>query len=282
MLKRAADVLAEATARLAQAEIPEPGRDARRLLAHILKVPAGRLTLFLPEPISDPLQASFLAVIERRAARVPVSHLIGRRMFYGRDFIVTPDVLDPRPETETLIEVALAEPFATVLDLGTGSGAILLSLLSERDGAVGIGTDLSGDALQVAYWNRNALQLEDRADLRKGDWFQALDSDMCEFDLIVSNPPYIAESEIAALSPEVRNYEPRLALTDEGDGLSAYRQITAQAYDRLAPMGRLIVEIGPTQSSAVCKMMAHAGFEAILTIPDLDGRDRVISARRAK
>lgn len=278
---RAADLLAQATKRLVTAEVPDPGRDARRLMAHVLKVPPGRLTLFLPEPVDPELELIYLTLIERRADRVPVSHLVGRRAFYGREFLVTPEVLDPRPETETLIEVTLAEPFSTVLDLGTGSGCILLTLLSERPAAVGYGCDLSPQALNVAHWNRNALQLEARADLREGRWYRALDGVNERFDLIVSNPPYIAVNEMPFLSPEVRDHEPRLALTDEADGLSAYHAILDEYRSWLAPGGRLVVEIGASQGGAVSRMFEAAGLRGVRVIPDLDGRDRVVVGKRA-
>lgn len=280
-MSRGADLLSRATARLVEADVPDPGRDARRLLSHVLKVPAGRLTLFLPEEMDPQLEVVFLTLVERRADRAPVSHLVGRRQFYGREFLVTPEVLDPRPETETLIEVALSEPFATVLDLGTGSGCILLTLLAERETAVGIGTDLSEPALNVAYWNRNALKLEGRADLRVGNWFEALDEGERGFDLIVSNPPYIAVSEMPFLSPEVRGHEPRLALTDEADGLSAYHAILAGYVPHLAPGGRLVVEIGASQGTSVSRLFAKAGLRGVRVIPDLDGRDRVVVATGA-
>ncbi|MBS0124220.1 peptide chain release factor N(5)-glutamine methyltransferase [Thetidibacter halocola] len=276
---RGTDLLARAVVRLRDAGVPDPGRDARRLLAHVLKVPPGRLTLFLPEPVAPDLGMAFDALVNRRAAREPVSHLTGRRAFYGRDFLVTPDVLDPRPETETLIEAALAEPFASVLDLGTGTGCILLTLLAERPQAYGTGIDLSEAALNVAFWNRNALRLEARAELLQGNWCVPLDPDM-RYDLIVSNPPYIAASEMAGLAPEVRDHEPLLALTDEEDGLSAYRAIADQAPGHLEPGGRLIVEIGATQAEAVSALFERAGLARIATIADLDGRDRVVVAHR--
>ncbi|SNS71549.1 peptide chain release factor N(5)-glutamine methyltransferase [Antarctobacter heliothermus] len=279
-MTRGSDLLSRATARLAAADVPDPGRDARRLMAHVLKVPAGRLTLFLPEPVDPDLEVVYLTIVERRAERVPVSHLIGRRAFYGRDFLVTPEVLDPRPETETLIEVVLTEPFATVLDLGTGSGCILLTLLAEREGAVGVGTDVSAAALNVAYWNRNALDLQHRADLREGSWYAALEADEDQFDLIVSNPPYIAVNEMPFLSPEVREHEPRLALTDEADGLTAYRAILSGLTAHLTPGGRLVVEIGASQGMAVSKLFAEAGLRGVRVIPDLAGRDRVVLGTR--
>ncbi|MBY6115424.1 peptide chain release factor N(5)-glutamine methyltransferase [Mameliella alba] len=281
-MARGSDLLARATAQLVAADVPDAGRDARRLLSHVLKVPPGRLTLFLPEPVNPDMEAEFQALVDRRAAREPVSHLVGRRAFYGRDFLVTPETLDPRPETETLIEVALTEPFATVLDLGTGSGCILLTLLAEREGAVGLGTDVSPQALNVAYWNRNALSLEPRADLREGSWYTALTPEDGEFDLIVSNPPYIAVNEMPFLAPEVRDHEPRLALTDEADGLSAYRLILDGMSPYLAPGGRLIVEIGASQGMAVSRLFAQAGLRGVRVIPDLAGRDRVVLGTKAR
>lgn len=270
------EILAEATRKLVDAGIPDAGRDARRLLAHVLKVPMGRLTLFLPEDVDPELTVIYRVLIERRTERVPVSHLTGRRMFYGRDFIVSKDVLDPRPETETLIETALAAPFGRVLDLGTGSGCILLTLLLENETAEGVGADLSSDALNVAYWNSNALGLEPRSTLLAGSWYEALGPDEQYFDLIVSNPPYIALSEMFGLEPEVRDHEPRMALTDGSDGLSAYRVITAGAPHHLLEGGRLIVEIGPTQGRAVSDMMRTVGFNNVQITCDLDGRDRVV------
>lgn len=272
-------VLARATRALTAAGVPDAGRDARRLLAHVLKVPPGRLTLFLQDPIDPDLEVIFNVLIERRCERVPVSHLTGRRLFYGREYLVSPDVLDPRPETEILIEAALAEPFDRVLDLGTGSGCILLTLLAETENTTGVGVDLSAQAMGVAFWNRNSLRLEDRAVLETGDWYGALPADAGQFDLIVSNPPYIAQSEMLDLSPEVRDHEPIMALTDGLDGLSAYQQIIAQAMGYLSDQGRLMVEIGPTQAKPVSDMMRLAGFNQISVIPDLDGRDRVVAGR---
>ncbi|WP_299933504.1 peptide chain release factor N(5)-glutamine methyltransferase [uncultured Pelagimonas sp.] len=278
---RGAELLAIATRRLTSAEVPDAGRDARRLLSYVLKVPPGRLTLFLPEDVTPELEVIYHTLIERRAERVPVSHLTGRRLFYGREFLVTPEVLDPRPETETLIEAALALPIHHVLDLGTGSGCILLTLLAETHTAKGVGIDLSPEALNVAYWNRNALDLGDRADLVQGSWFEPLTRTKATFDLIVSNPPYIGVDEMAGLSPEVRDHEPRMALTDEADGLTAYRHIIDHAGPFLSDGGRLMVEIGPTQGAAVAEMMRAANLQQVSTIPDLDGRDRVVLGVKA-
>ena len=274
-------LLAEATRQLSGAGIPDAGRDARRLLAHVLRVAPARLTLLLPEPVADEQAEDFSALVARRVGRVPMSHLTGRRAFYGRDFLVNGDVLDPRPETEILIEAALGAPFEHVLDLGTGSGCILLTLLAERPSSRGIGTDLSAGALEVAAWNRNACKLGDRAAFRQGSWWEALSVDAPLFDLIVSNPPYIALSEMPGLSPEVRDHEPRMALTDEGDGLAAYRAISSQLAAHLAPAGRALVEIGPTQGAAVAALFAAQGLQDVAIIPDLDGRDRVVAGCKA-
>ncbi|MCJ7873707.1 peptide chain release factor N(5)-glutamine methyltransferase [Phaeobacter sp. J2-8] len=271
------EILARATRALKSVGIDGAGRDARRILAHVLACDPGRLTLVLPEEVTAETITRYDALIARRVAREPVSHLIGTRMFYGREFIVTPDVLDPRPETETLIEAALSHPFERVLDLGTGSGCILLTLLAETQGAWGLGTDLSPAALDVAVRNRAALGQGDGVLLRQSDWYDMVEG---SFDLIVSNPPYIAKDEMADLAPELA-HEPRLALTDEGDGLSAYRALAAGAPRHLEPGGRLLVEIGWQQGAAVSALMSAAGLTDVVVVADLDKRDRVVSARKA-
>ncbi|PTE23658.1 peptide chain release factor N(5)-glutamine methyltransferase [Cereibacter changlensis JA139] len=269
--------LRAAILRLAGAGIGEPARDARRLLAHALHIEPDRLTLHLQDLLAPEAAARFEAALAAREARQPVSQITGTRLFWGRSFRVTRDVLDPRPETETLIETALESPFASLLDLGTGSGAILLTLLAERPAARGLGTDLSPEALAVAESNAQALGLAGRARFQTADWFAGVEG---QFDLIVSNPPYIAEAEMAGLSPEVRDWEPHLALTPGGDGLDAYRAIAAAAPAYLAPGGRLLVEIGPTQGRAVSALFAAAGLSGLRVEADLDGRDRVVLARR--
>lgn len=271
------ELLARGTRRLKQAGIDGAGRDARRLLSHVLAQDPGRLTLVLPDPVSDAQALSFQSLIDRRANHEPVSHLVGQREFFGRAFRVTADVLDPRPETEILIEAALAEPFDRVLDLGTGSGCILLTLLAETDGTFGLGTDLSAEALRVASDNRARLELTDRAELVRSNWFDAIHG---MYDLIVSNPPYIAQDEMAGLSRDVTAFEPRMALTDEADGLSAYRAILDGIMAHLLPEGRVLVEIGPTQARAVQSMMIQAGLHHIAIVQDLDGRDRVVTGKR--
>lgn len=268
--------LRAAAARLTAAGVPDAMRDARLLLAHALGIGADRLTLHIGDAVVPEVAARFQALVEARAARAPLSHLTGQRLFWGRAFRVTPDVLDPRPETESLVALALAEPFARVLDLGTGTGAILLSLLADQPGATGVGADVSPAALAVAQGNAQALGLAGRAQFVQSDWCANVQG---RFDLIVSNPPYIALAEMVGLSPEVRDHEPHLALTDGGDGLAAYRAIAAQAPAHLAPGGRLIVEIGATQGPDVAAILMQAGFGDVAIHPDLDGRDRMVAAR---
>lgn len=220
----------------------------------------------------------FMSMIRQRATRVPLSHVLGYRDFYNHRFIVSADVLDPRPDTEALVIAALEQPFENVLDLGTGSGCILLSLLAAQTTAKGVGTDISEAALAVAAENRAQLGLQEQATLVQSDWFAAIEG---AFDLIVSNPPYIAAAEMPDLQPEVRLHEPHLALTDNADGLNAYRKITAGCLDHLTPGGRLMVEIGPTQAPEVSAMMRAVGLQQIRVIPDIDGRDRVVVGHRS-
>ena len=271
----AAEALRAGIAHLAGAGLSDAAGDARLLLAHALDLPRHRLSGALSAPMPAEAVRRFDAALRARAARQPVSQIIGRRAFWKHEFRVTRDTLDPRPETETLIEAALAEPFASVLDLGTGTGAILISLLAERPQARGTGTDISAAALSVAQ--ENAANIGVCATFLESDWFAAVTG---SFDLIVSNPPYIALDEMAGLAPDVRDWEPRQALTDEGDGLAAYRAITAGAGAYLAPGGRLMVEIGPTQAAQVTALMAAAELSDLRVLHDLDGRDRVVCGRK--
>ncbi|TFL17880.1 peptide chain release factor N(5)-glutamine methyltransferase [Jannaschia formosa] len=248
--------MSDALARLRAAGVPDPEGDLRRLRRAFDG-------------------AGLDEAVARRAAREPVSHILGRRAFWAHEFEVTPDVLDPRPETETLVEAALEGELTTVLDLGTGSGCILLSLLAARPEAQGLGTDISEAALAVARRNAEALGLAARATFRRADWLSGIDG---AFDLIVSNPPYIAAAEMAGLSPEVLR-EPHAALTPGGDGLDAYRVIARDAPARLAPGGRLMVEIGPTQADPVQDLFRQAGLADLRVQTDLDGRNRVVCGK---
>lgn len=268
----------EAKRILAEAGVPDPATDVRRLWDYAMRVgdrPGTHDPSLVHEPNALGL-STFDALVRQRATRKPVSQIIGRRAFWTSEFRVTPDVLDPRPETETLVAAALSEPFARVLDLGTGSGCILISLLMERPETTGVGTDISQKAVLVAGDNAARHKVDDRLILPLSDWYKDIGG---RFDLIVSNPPYIASDEMAGLEPEVRDHEPRIALTDEGDGLSAYRAIAQGALDHLTPGGRLLVEIGATQGAAVSALFREAGLRGVAVLCDLDGRDRVVLGR---
>ena len=267
--------LALAIRRLASQGVPDAAGDARRLFDWAYGIGQEAPEPQTRERPNDLTLEMFEIALTARARRQPVSQILGRRAFWKHEFIVTPDVLDPRPETETLVEAALARPWRRVLDLGTGSGAILLSLLAARPAAAGTGVDISDAALAVARRNAAKLDVADRAALIRSDWFSAVTG---TFDLILSNPPYIAAAEMGALMPEVRDHEPRIALTDEGDGLQAYRAITAGVGRHLAPGGALMVEIGPTQGAAVSALFSAGGLADVSVLPDLDGRDRVVVA----
>ena len=269
------DALRHAVQRLGTAGVESPGRDARILLAFALNLPADRLTLHLPDPVPPEAVARYEAALTARTRRQPVAQITGQRLFWGRSFRVTPAVLDPRPETEVLVATALEQPFSRILDLGTGSGCILLSCLADRPEAHGTGVDLSHPALAVARDNADRLGVAARASFVQSDWCTAVDG---QFDLILANPPYIAAAEMPLLAPEVRLWEPSLALTPGGDGLDAFRIIARQSPARLLPGGRLMVEIGPTQAAEVSALFAAAGLNQIRIRRDLDGRDRVVTA----
>lgn len=270
---RLAQARRDAAARLRAAGIEGAARDADRILAAVLGLEPARLRVVDDRELTAGEQALLDRGIVARAARQPVSQIVGFRYFYAHRFRVTPDTLDPRPETEALVTAALDLPWSSVLDLGTGTGAILISLLAARKGVRGMGTDLSEAALAVARDNAQAIGVT--ADFARADWFRGVSG---RFDLIVSNPPYIALSDMAGLSADVRDWEPHGALTDGGDGLGAYRAIAAGACDHMSPGGHLLVEIGPTQGAAVSALLADRGAQTRV-LSDLDGRDRVVLGR---
>jgi release factor glutamine methyltransferase len=225
--------------------------------------------------------AALETLLARRLAREPLAYIVGQRGFWKYDFHVTPAVLIPRPETEHLVEVGL-ELIAgverpRVLDLGVGSGAVLLSLLADRQDAEGLGLDVSGAAIAVAERNAARLEVGARARFHVGDW-ASFDVEQ-PFDLVVSNPPYIVSEEIAALAPEVAQHEPRLALDGGADGLSAYRAILERAPALIRPGGGLAFEVGKGQADAVLRLSERAGLKALSTRMDLLGIDRVVFGR---
>jgi release factor glutamine methyltransferase len=268
-----------ARARLEAAGIPGPVIDARVLVEAACGVTRADI-------VGDPyreLDAGQVArlddYLERRIRREPVSHILGRRGFWNIMLGVTPDVLTPRPETEVIVDHALrlfpeGRPFS-LLDLGVGSGAILLAILAERPAARGLGVDASEEALAVARDNAARLGMGGRVALLRGDWTAGLGD--AGFDLVVSNPPYIATDVIETLDPEVRVYEPRLALDGGPDGLDAYRTLAPEILRVLKPGGRFLVEIGFDQRVAVEALFRQAGALEVETLPDLSTHDRVVT-----
>jgi len=272
--------LAAAAARLAAAGVPDPARDARVLMAAALGVPPAGLTPRQRDALPPAAAAVFAAHVAARGGRRPAAQILGRREFWGRSFEVTGDVLDPRPETEALVALALQGPApARLLDLGTGNGAILVTLLAEWPEARGLGSDLSAAALAVAARNAARHGVAVRSEFRRADWTDGLRG---PFDLVVSNPPYIPAAELAALAPEVRDWEPRLALTPGPRGVEAYERIAARLAALLDPCGRALFEIGAGQGPAVTALFRRAGFVRVKLHPDLDGRDRVVAVAAAR
>jgi release factor glutamine methyltransferase len=268
--------------RLEAAGVETPVLDARLLLEAGAGVSRLDIVTDPRRPVSEAQVAAVDVLTKRREAREPVAHIIGRRHFWTLELAVSPAVLIPRPETEFLVEFALKtiahEATARVLDLGVGSGAILLAVLSDRPHATGIGLDISSAALAVARANAEALGLSDRIEWVEGDWDAPLSG---VFDLVLSNPPYIASNEIAALAPEVARYEPHLALDGGSDGLDAYRTIVARLPQLLRPDGAFAFEVGQGQAEAVGALLEAAGFIVAAPIRDLAGIPRVVAGKRA-
>lgn len=267
-------VLAEASNELKEISGRNSIREARILLEFVLKNQEKFLNT--NHNISNNDFIIFQRLIKKRLKFQPISQIIGERYFWKNKFFINSDVLDPRPDTETLIEHTLSfGSFFNILDLGTGSGCIILSLLDEYNAAMGIGVDKSKKALNVAKKNAELLNLNDRVKFQLGNWCDGLDN---KFDLIVSNPPYISEKEILGLSNDVINWEPRIALTQEGDGLGAYKNIINGVKNILIPNGRLIFEIGHAQGNEVSNLLKSNNFKEINIVKDINNKDRVISA----
>ncbi len=280
-----AQAFAATALRLRQAGIETPELDARVLLCHAAGLSHETYIARAREPLPADAAPRLQHAVARRLAREPVARITSAREFYGRSFILGKDTLDPRPDTETLIEAALdivgerdwQEKPLELLDLGTGTGCILVTLLAELPYATGLGTDLSLGALAIAAANANGHGVAARASFAASDWLDGISG---KFDLILSNPPYLAASEIAGLAKDVADYDPHLALDGGSDGLEAYRRIAMRARDALAKDGRLLVEIGPEQGEAVAATFARAGLtpERGEGRRDLAGRPRVIVA----
>ncbi len=287
---RDGDTIATARRALAhsfrRAGIDSPEGDARILVGHALALDHAALASAADSMLSG-AQAERIAVLAaRRLGREPVARILGRKEFWGLDLAISPDVLVPRPDTETVIEAALAaiaprgpgEPLR-VADLGVGSGALMLALLSELPRAIAVGTDRHRAAIALARRNAERLGFADRALFIACDFAAALGGG---FDLVVANPPYIPTAEIARLAPEVREFDPRVALDGGTDGLAAYRAIAAEGSRVLAPGGTLVVEVGRGQADDVAAIFAAAGLEPEQAArADLAGIPRAVSARRS-
>jgi release factor glutamine methyltransferase len=265
------------------AGIDDADADARVLAGHALHLDRARLISQSDRVLEAREVNAISGLAARRLKREPVSRILGRKEFWSLALAITPDVLVPRPETETVVEGALDFVVRNglrmeklrILDIGTGSGALLLALLNELPNATGIGTDVSRAALQTARINVAQLGFESRCDLIACDMAAGVQG---QFDLVVSNPPYIARGDIASLAPEVRDYDPLLALDGGEDGLVAYRSISADAKRLLAQGGRLFVELGAGQEPAVRELFTNAGFAVGVARKDLAGTTRVLGA----
>ncbi len=274
--------LDEATQDLGRAGIGEARREARLLAAHVLEVTPEAVFREPGIRLRKEQAVSFRACVVERAARRPMAQILGRREFRSLSFRVTEETLDPRPDSETLIEAVLntvsdrAAPLR-ILDLGTGTGCLLLALLHEFPDARGVGVDVSVDTLEVARDNAKALGLAGRSDFCAGDWGNGLGE---TFHVIISNPPYIPSAGIAALEPEVTRYEPRLALDGGQDGLACYRALLADIPRLLEPSGGLFVEVGIDQAESVGWLCVSHGLTVTGTARDLAGITRCVMARR--
>ena len=275
-------LLRDAGNRLKAAGIPSPRADARILIQAALDRPAEALIRDPEETVPIPAADRFFALVERRAGREPVSRILGEREFWGLGFSLVPDTLDPRPDSEAVVEAALAwsvvrsEPFR-VLDLGTGTGCLLLSVLSELPEATGVGTDIAEAAVAAAARNAARLGLSRRASFRRSDWDADVDG---QFELILSNPPYIPSSEIGGLEPEVSLWEPRAALDGGADGLDAYRRLAPAIARRLAPGGAAFLEVGEGQEKPVETIMATERLVRFVCKADLSGTVRCLGFGR--
>ena len=270
------ELLTESQAKLRECGISDPVRDARLLLADCLELRTQNLNLLDDSCISEIKISKFWRMINERCKRKPVSKILGYRSFWGRDFEINENVLDPRGDTETLIELILDCNFENMLELGTGSGAIAITVLAERPEVTCVATDISQYALNTARTNSKRHGVQSRLKLLYSNWFDKISG---SFDIIVSNPPYISSKEYAQLSAEVLKYDPKISLTLGGDGLEAYREILSQALEKLSKNGHIFLEIGYTQANAVGHLFKEAGFQQIKVHKDLGSRDRVISAK---
>jgi release factor glutamine methyltransferase len=269
----------EAQTRLKAAGVDSPAIDARLLLEAAAGVTRVEVVSDPYRELPDEAVRTLTEYVDRRSRREPVSRILGKKGFWKLMLAVTPDVLTPRPDTEVVVDVALRHfPEAmsfTMLDIGAGSGAILLAILAERPAATGLGTDVSEEALAVARDNAANLDLDGRAAFLRTSWADGLGD--AGFDLVVSNPPYIRSAEIEMLDPEVRDHEPRLALDGGPDGLEAYRVLAPEVMRLLKPGGVFAVETGWDQAGDVKALFETAGAAQVEIVKDLGDRERVVT-----
>jgi release factor glutamine methyltransferase len=277
------EALKEASRILDVAGLPETRREASSLLSFVLGKDRTFLISHAEDPVDDNSLDQFREFVERRAVGEPLQYITGVQDFYGREFRVTPDVLIPRPETELLVEAALEvtkadNPF--ICDVGTGSGCIAVTLLCELAGARAVAVDKSPAALEIAKLNAAKQSVADRAEFVVSDCFDALNPRVFQFDLIVSNPPYVAEAALTGLQREVRDHEPVVALSPGPDGLSVIRRLLTEAPDYLKPNGHLLMEIGFDQGEAVRGLVDESVWSVLEVRPDLQSIPRIVVLRK--
>ena len=272
------EVLADTTIKLSRSGIEGAARDARILTAYALQVPISELSLRINEQVSEKIISKLEKLILRRIDREPISKILGRREFWGRSFFINENVLDPRGDTETLIDFVIEKPVKSVLDLGTGSGAIAVTLACEWKEVHVTAIDISEDALLLAKLNAEKFNVQSKIHFLKSDWFEAIKG---HFDLIISNPPYIGLAEQDGLSAEVIKYDPEISLFAGRDGLAAYKRIIPSLPKFLNPDGLVLLEIGASQSNQVKNMMNVVGFIDVQIVKDLSGKDRLVAAKLA-
>lgn len=280
-----AEALRRGEERLRAAGVPDPALDAELLLRHGLRWDRADVIARGEERLSEADEKRLFALVEERAARRPLQHLTGTQAFWRHEFLVTPDVLIPRPETEVLVETALElirdRPAAVVVDVGTGSGCIALSIAAERPDALVHAVDVSPAALAVARENARRLDVASRICFHLGDLLEPCTALEASADLVASNPPYVDAADLAGLEPEVRVHEPTSALVPEGDPYSVYRRLFPQSRRLLRPGGRVAVEVGRGMVEGVARLAGAAGLRLERVVPDLASIPRVVVARLA-
>ena len=272
------EVLADTAIKLSKSGIEGAARDARILTAFALEIPISELSLKINEQVSGKITSKLEKLILRRINREPISKILGRRDFWGRTFSINENVLDPRGDTETLIDFVIEKPVKSVLELGTGSGAIAITLACEWKEVHVTAVDISEDALLLAKLNAEKFNVQNKIHFLKSDWY---DNVKGLFDLIISNPPYIGLAEQDELSAEVIEYDPEIALFAGRDGLDAYRRIIPGLSRFLNPDGFVALETGASQSNQVKNMMNAVGLIDAEIVKDLSGKDRLVAAKLA-